>query len=65
MFTEAFCAIEQSSPSWLGRSSDKPSVRDSGLWNVRDVGSEYDLKFIPLLDGLLKRNFFHSETVGN
>jgi hypothetical protein len=25
---------------------------------VRDIGGEYDLKFIPLLDGLAKRNFF-------
>jgi hypothetical protein len=58
MFTENLCAIEDSSLSWLGRFSDKPSIRDSGLWNVRDVGNEYDLKFIPLLDGLLKRNFF-------
>jgi len=65
MFTESLCAIEESSPSWLGRFSDKPSIRDSGLWNVRDVGSEYDLKFIPLLDGLLKRNFFREMTQGN
>jgi uncharacterized protein DUF6884 len=58
MFTENLCAIEQSSPSWLGRFSDKQSIRNSGLWNVRDVGGEYDLKFIPLLDGLLRRHFF-------
>jgi hypothetical protein len=65
MFTENLCAIEESSPSWLGRFSDKPSIRDSGLWNVRDVGSEYDLKFIPLLGGLLKRNFFQELPPGN
>lgn len=65
MFTEHLCAIEESSPNWLGRFSDKPTIRDSGLWNVRDVGSEYDLKFIPLLDGLLKRNFFQELTPGN
>jgi hypothetical protein len=58
MFTENLCAIEESSPTWLGRFSDKPSIRNSGLWNIRDVGSEYDPKFIPLLDGLAKRNFF-------
>jgi hypothetical protein len=58
MFTESQCALEEASPSWLGRSSDKPSIRASGLWNVRDVGSPYDLKFIPLLDGLASRNFF-------
>jgi hypothetical protein len=65
MFTENLCAIEESSRTWLGRFSDKPSIRDSGLWNVRDVGNEYDLKFIPLLDGLLKRNFFQRNTLGH
>jgi hypothetical protein len=58
MFTESICPIEESSPKWLGRFSDKSAIRDSGLWNVRDVGTKYDLKFIPLLDGLVKRNFF-------
>lgn len=65
MFTESLCAIEESSPTWLGRFSDKPSIRDSGLWNIRDVGSEYDPKFIPLLDGLVRRNFFREATQGN
>jgi hypothetical protein len=65
MFTEDFCAIEESSPTWLGRFSDKSSIRNSGLWNVRDVGGEYDLKFIPLLDGLFKRNFFQQLTLEN
>jgi hypothetical protein len=65
MFTENLCAIEESSPTWLGRFSDKPSIRDSGLWNIRDVGSEYDPKFIPLLDGLVKRNFFQEMIRGN
>jgi hypothetical protein len=65
MFTESLCAIEMSSSTWLGRFSDKPSIRDSGLWNIRDVGSEYDPKFIPLLDGLVRRNFFQEAIVGN
>jgi len=58
MFTEGHCPIEESSARWLGRFSDKCSIKESGLWNVRDVGTEYDLRFVPLLDGLLKRNFF-------
>lgn len=58
MFSESFTVIEPSSHAWLGRFSDKPSIKKSGLWNVRDVGSEYDFKFIPLLDGLVSRNFF-------
>ena len=64
MFTENLCAIEEGSAVWLGRFSDKASIRDSGLWNVRDVGSEYDLKFVPLLDGLWKRNFFQKIALG-
>jgi hypothetical protein len=63
MFTENYCPIENPSQAWLGRFSDKPSIRDSGLWNVRDVGSDYDLKFIPLLDGLVKRRFFQQVPV--
>ena len=58
MFTENLCAIEESSGDWLGRFSEKPSIRDSGLWNVRDVGSEYDLRFVPFLEGVLKRKLF-------
>ncbi|HEY5063282.1 MAG TPA: hypothetical protein VIJ04_00425 [Xanthobacteraceae bacterium] len=56
MFTENLCPIEEISPSWLGRFSDKATIRDSGLWNVRDVGGEYDPKFTPFLDGLLRKS---------
>jgi hypothetical protein len=55
MFTEHFCAIESSSPDWLGRFSDKSSIKETGLWNVRDVGREYDLKFLPYLGSFLSR----------
>jgi hypothetical protein len=56
MFSESFAIVDEASAGWLGRFSDKPSIRASGLWNVRDVGGEYDFKFIPLLDNLLSRN---------
>jgi hypothetical protein len=55
LFTESFCAIEESSPSWLGRFSDKETIRETGLWNVRDVGSEYDLRFMSLFEALLRK----------
>ena len=55
LYTENFCAIETSSPNWLGLSSDKASIKGTGLWNVRDVGGEYDLKFIPFLESYLNR----------
>ena len=57
LFTENFSAVEQSSPNWLGQFSDKPSIRGSGLWNVRDVGSAYDLKFMPLFESVLEKLF--------
>jgi hypothetical protein len=56
MYSESMCAIEMGSGSWLGRFSDKPSIRDTGLWNVRDVGSTYDVKFLPLLENRFDRS---------
>jgi hypothetical protein len=44
MFTDHFCALGSASQNWLGKFSDKPSIRETGLWNVRDVGEQYDLK---------------------
>ncbi len=55
LFTEHSCPIESSSPGWLGRFSEKPTIRDTGLWNVRDVGGDYDLKFIPFFENVLSR----------
>ncbi|MGY3235640.1 hypothetical protein ACVMAJ_002530 [Bradyrhizobium sp. USDA 4448] len=56
MFTEGFCPIEPASADWLGRFSDKPSIKETGLWNVRDVGEHYDLKFLTLLEAYLVKN---------
>ena len=55
LFTENNCPVEEYSPTWLGQYSDKLSIRASGLWNVRDVGGEYDYRFLPLLDEFLSR----------
>jgi hypothetical protein len=55
MFTEKLCPIENRSSGWLGHFSDKATIRETGLWNVRDVGEEYDLKFLAFLQSLLKR----------
>ena len=56
MFTEHLCALESASPNWLGLFSDKPNIKESGLWNVRDVGEPYDLKFLTFLDAYLNKN---------
>jgi hypothetical protein len=55
MFTESFCPIESGSLNWLGRFSDKPAIQETGLWNVRDVGERYDMKFLSLLGSFLDR----------
>src|SRR5262249_29440034 len=57
MFTENFYVAEESSSNWLGRFSEKSSIKRSGLWNVRDVGSPYDVKFMALFENLLDRLF--------
>lgn len=31
-------SAESASPAWLGRYSDRPAVRESGLWNVNHTG---------------------------
>ncbi|MGM4929722.1 DUF6884 domain-containing protein [Tardiphaga sp. 619_E2_N8_5] len=56
MFTEHLCALEPADPNWLGRFSDKPSIREMGLWNIRDVGEQYDLKFLTFLEAYLSKN---------
>ncbi|UTD26623.1 YaaA family protein [Bradyrhizobium sp. WD16] len=56
MFTEHLCALESGSPNWLGKFSDKPSIKETGLWNVRDVGEQYDLKFMTLLEAYLNKS---------
>ncbi|WP_456772122.1 DUF6884 domain-containing protein [Bradyrhizobium sp. USDA 4369] len=56
MFTEHLCPLESASSDWLGRFSDKPTIKETGLWNVRDVGEEYDPKFLTLLEAYLIKN---------
>lgn len=56
MFTEHLCALDSPNPNWLGRFSDKTNIKETGLWNVRDVGEPYDLKFLTFLDAYLNKN---------
>jgi hypothetical protein len=56
LFTEYMCPLETPSKSWLGRYSDKSAIRETGLWNIRDVGGEFDFKFVRFLEGLLSRS---------
>lgn len=42
-------AIDPPSPGWLGRSSDRERVRESGLWNNKHVHEPYDPAFLTVL----------------
>lgn len=50
----AASAIDPPSSMWLGRHSPNPKVRESGLWNVRQVDAEYDPQFLPELRSLIE-----------
>jgi hypothetical protein len=42
--------IDVPSPSWLGRFSEKDTIRESGLWNTDCVKESYAPMFLDLLD---------------
>lgn len=46
-------SVDKASHSWLGHSSDRPLVRNSGLWNQRDVDAVYDPLFLEILEHLI------------
>lgn len=48
-------AIDPPSPTWLGHASDRPRVRESGLWNQRHVDEDYDPAFLDRLAALIDR----------
>jgi hypothetical protein len=43
-------ALDRALPTWLGWHSSRPQVRESGLWNVREVDRSYDPEFLVHLD---------------
>ncbi len=47
--------LDVASPQWLGRYSNRPLVRSSGLWNQRHVESEYKPGFLEEFDQLVRR----------
>lgn len=44
------------SPSWRGRYCPQKAVRESGLWNIRHTGEDYDPSFLDLLDRCVASN---------
>jgi len=47
-------SIDPPSPLWLGRSSHRDAVRNSGLWNQQHVDEEYDPRFLGQLDAAVQ-----------
>jgi hypothetical protein len=46
LLTEEHIYLEESSGQWLGHFSAQKSIRNSGLWNVRCVGSNCDFSSV-------------------
>ena len=48
-------AIDPPSAKWLGRYSDRPLVRESGLWNNNHVNESWDSAFLGVLSHFIDR----------
>ncbi|CAB4785713.1 unannotated protein [freshwater metagenome] len=48
-------SLDTPSLTWLGRSSDRESIRSSGLWNVNHTDDDYDNTFFDHLDELVNQ----------
>ncbi|MFG0252593.1 MAG: hypothetical protein ACF8NJ_06960 [Phycisphaerales bacterium JB038] len=48
-------SADEASPDWLGRHAAAEAVRESKLWNVRDVTAAYEPSFLDLLASCAKR----------
>lgn len=48
--------VDDPSSNWLGHSSDREKVRESGLWNQNHVDEEHDPAFLEVLDMLISKS---------
>jgi hypothetical protein len=55
-------SIDIPSLRWLGHSSDRESIRSSGLWNVNHTDDGYDESFLTVLTNLSTVQFENIET---
>jgi hypothetical protein len=46
--------VDTQSPTWLGKYSSRPAIRQSGLWNVKHTEENYDPSFLDDLEDLLE-----------
>jgi hypothetical protein len=46
-------ALDPASPGWLGHFSERPRVRNSGLWNQQHVEQAHDPMFLDTLEELI------------
>jgi hypothetical protein len=42
--------LDPPSASWLGHWSTRPSIRNSGLWNIRHIDEDYDPRFLKIFE---------------
>lgn len=47
-------ALDVPSADWLGHHSNRPFVRESGLWNQNHVTEEHDPEFLDVLEALIR-----------
>lgn len=52
--SESLQPIDHASKAWLGRHSPSSLIVKSGLWNLRDVGSQYDPDGVGSVSDILK-----------
>ena len=47
--------LDPASAGWLGHFSDRPNVRESGLWNNNHVAEAYDPDFLDVFEALAEK----------
>ena len=55
--------LDSPSARWLGRSSNRSLVRDSGLWNQRHVEEVHDPTFLDLFEAAVHRTEVRDDRV--
>jgi hypothetical protein len=55
LLSNKLAPVDLPSPSWLGRSSPRREIRDSGLWNLNYVSDTCDPRFLDTFERLLEQ----------
>jgi hypothetical protein len=65
LFTEDLVPLDPPSKDWLGLCSSQAAIKQSGLWNVREVGTTADLKIICTISDYIDRQISASPAPQN